>query len=191
MILWFSGLGFISAFALGPATFNIIRNLIARKAWPWRSIAGFLLGDLIYIAAAVLLLRTSLWQIVWLKALLTSLTVLCLLLYSLKVLFPGKEQQEQPSTVGAPSFRRSFFLTLGNFHLVFIYAGLFVNLTENNLTMFAGVLAYLSAFIVSFFALLWVLRVFHGSLQQILRKIEVVAACGFLTFSIYLSMGIL
>ena len=58
MIIWMSGVGFLSAFALGPASFNIIRNLITKKNWPWPSILGFLLGDLFYIGLALWALQS-------------------------------------------------------------------------------------------------------------------------------------
>ncbi|WP_373997508.1 LysE family transporter [Bdellovibrio bacteriovorus] len=195
MILWLMIIGFLSAFALGPASFNIIRSLVRDRSWPWKSIAGFLLGDIVYIALALMLLKSPLLQEAWLKALLTVLTVLCLVLYSVKILFLQKNTDSsflKEELLIRPSFKKSFLLTMANFHLVFIYASLFANVAnENGLTLWMGAITYLAAFLVSFILLLFTIRQFKNHLQGFLRKIEVVAACGFLTFSAYLSLGIL
>ncbi|WP_413944753.1 LysE family transporter [Bdellovibrio sp. HCB-162] len=195
MILWLMLVGFLSAFALGPASFNIIRSLINKRTWPWDSIAGFLLGDIFYITLALLLLQSPLLQLTWLKTLLTGLTVASLVLYSGKILFPSlkdKDQEVKPSQQQQQGFKSSLLLTLSNFHLVFIYAGLFVNISHSrHFSLFAGVMAYFMAFLVTFFALLWALRSLQSSLKNVLRRIEMVAAFGFLTFSVYLSLEIL
>ncbi|WP_413567989.1 LysE family transporter [Bdellovibrio sp. HCB117] len=195
MILGLILLGFLSAFALGPASFNIIRSLVRDRTWPWRSIAGFLCGDVMYIVLALVLLKSPVLREEWLKAVLTILTVLCLVFYSVKVLF-SKDTLNSSSFnedfLMRPSFKKSFLLTMANFHLVFIYAGLFANIAnEKGLTLWMGALAYLVAFFVSFILLLFTIQQFKIQLQGFLRKIEVVAACGFLTFSAYLSLGIL
>lgn len=189
MILWMTSVGCLSAFALGPASFSIIRTLLSRRQWPWASIAGFLVGDLVYIALAVALLQSPWLSLPWLKTALTSLTVIALSLYSVKVLW-SRPAEEAPQ-VTSQGFLRSLLLTLSNFHLVLIYAGLFVNLTTSQNPLWLGVLVYLSAFIASFLGLLWGLRRLQGPLRSFLRKIEVVAACGFLGFSLYLSLEIL
>lgn len=189
MIPWMIGVGFLSAFALGPASFSIIRSLISRREWPWGSIAGFLLGDVFYILMALLLLQSPLFHEAWLKNILTGLTAVTLLLYSAKVFL----SKSNPQNLEFPDqgFTKSLLLTLSNFHLVFIYAGLFVHLTAQKNILLIGVSAYLGAFALSFLALLWTLQRLHGPLKFFLRKIEILAACGFLGFSIYISMGIL
>ncbi|AFY01647.1 hypothetical protein [Bdellovibrio bacteriovorus] len=188
MILWMISVGFLSAFALGPASFSIIRSLVSRRTWPWSSIAGFLLGDVTYILLAMALLKSPLFHQEWLKITLTGMTALVLSAYSLKVLL----SKEQPATIEIPhqGFTKSLALTLSNFHLVLIYAGLFVHLRDAK-SLWLGVLVYLLTFVVSFLALLWGLKRLHGPIKQFLRKIEIVAACGFFCFSIYLSVGIL
>lgn len=190
MILWMITVGFLSAFALGPASFSIIRSLVSRRQWPWSSIAGFLVGDLTYIVLAMALLQSPLFHEVWLKNLLTALTAGVLLLYSVKVLLskPNPQSLEVP----AQGFSKSLLLTLSNFHLVLIYAGLFVQLTgQKTAALWMGVGVYILTFILSFLGLLWGLKQLHGPLKKFLRKIEIVAACGFLGFSIYLSLEIL
>lgn len=189
MILWMTSVGCLSAFALGPASFSIIRSLLNRRQWPWASIAGFLVGDVIYIALAVALLHSPWLNLPWLKTGLTALTAAALSLYSVKVLWtrPGLAEEQAASQ----GFLRSLMLTLSNFHLVLIYAGLFINLTNSQSPLWLGVLVYLSAFVASFLGLLWGLRRLQGPLKTFLRKIEVVAACGFLGFSLYLSLEIL
>lgn len=187
MILWMISVGFLSAFALGPASFSIIRSLVSRRTWPWSSIAGFLLGDLIYIVLALVLLQSPWLHQEWLKTLLTGLTALVLSAYSLKVL-----TSKEPATLEIPhmGFKKSLALTLSNFHLVLIYAGLFVHLRDaKSLWLGAGV--YLGTFTLSFLALLWGLKRLQGPIKKFLRKIEIVAACGFFCFSVYLSMEIL
>lgn len=193
MIFWLIFVGFLSAFALGPASFNIIRSLITQKTWPWASIAGFLLGDLIYIGLAIALLRSPLLQEPWLKTLLTVLTVFCLVIYSGKILLPKRASSDLvKEPLSNPSFKQSLLLTLTNFHLVFIYAGLFANLsiTANSL-LYWGVIAYFTAFILTFLGMLYGLQIFQESLRNLLRRLEVIAACGFLTFSLYISLEIL
>ncbi|MBV2168066.1 MAG: LysE family transporter [Bdellovibrio sp.] len=193
MILGLLLVGGLSAFALGPASFNIIRTLISKRTWPWASIAGFLAGDLVYIGLALILLQSALLQMPWLRISLTSLTVLCLMIYSIRILLP---KQKLPETFlesfSSPSFKKSFLLTLANFHLVFIYAGLFANLgADGKIAIYSGALAYFIGFLLGFFSLLYGLHFFQSSLRTLLRKMEVVAAFGFLTFSIYLSLEIL
>lgn len=193
MIFWLIFVGFLSAFALGPASFNIIRSLITQKTWPWASIAGFLLGDLIYIGLAIALLRSPLLQEPWLKTLLTVLTVFCLVIYSGKILLPKRASSDLvKEPLSNPSLKQSLLLTLTNFHLVFIYAGLFANLsiTANSL-LYWGVIAYFTAFILTFLGMLYGLQIFQESLRNLLRRLEVIAACGFLTFSLYISLEIL
>ncbi|WP_413580616.1 hypothetical protein [Bdellovibrio sp. HCB288] len=188
MILAMFVTGILSAFALGPASFSIIRSLVSRRSWPWSSIAGFLLGDLIYILFATALLRSPLLHLQWFKNLLTVLTALALLIFSVHVIF----SKSPTSSIQIPDlgFRMSLALTLSNFHLVFIYAGLFSHALETN-TLLLGVSIYALTFVASFMALLWSLKRLHGPIKKILRKIEVVAACGFFCFSVYLSMEIL
>lgn len=193
MIPWLVFVGFLSAFALGPASFNIIRSLISKRSWPWSSIAGFLLGDLLYITLTLLLLQSPVLQHPGLKIFLTGLTVACLVLYSGKILFPSlKDKDQEVVPLQNQGFKNSFLLTISNFHLVLIYAGLFVNLNhENPVSLLLGVFVYFAAFLVTFLALLWGLRFLQDSLKKALRKIEVIAAFGFLTFSVYLSLEIL
>ncbi|WP_413574782.1 LysE family transporter [Bdellovibrio sp. HCB290] len=188
MILWMSSLGFISAFAVGPASFSIIRSLVCLRTWPWSSIAGFLLGDLIYIALAILLLQSPLLHHPWLRNILTGLTAVVLLVYSLHVLLSRKPAQDMEAT--QLGFGKSLTLTLSNFHLVLIYAGLFVHLNKTN-SLWLGASIYSLAFIAGFLTLLWGLKQLHGSIRKFLRNIELVAACGFFCFSIYLSMELL
>lgn len=191
MIPWMITVGFLSAFALGPASFSIIRSLVSRRQWPWSSIAGFLVGDLIYIVLAMALLQSPLLHEIWLKNLLTALTAGVLLLYSVKVL-TSKTNPQQSLEVPAQGFSKSLLLTLSNFHLVLIYAGLFVQLAgQKTAALWMGVGVYVLTFVFSFLGLLWGLKQLHGPLKKLLRKIEIVAACGFLGFSIYLSLEIL
>lgn len=191
MILGLMGVGFLSAFAVGPASFNIIRTLIAKRTWPWSSIGGFLLGDLIYILLALLLIQSPLLQELWLKSLLTILTVICLVLYSGKVLLTTKPAENE-ATVLIQGFRKNLLLTLSNFHLLFIYAGLFVGFSgDTSDPLWMGVLVYILTFLLSFFIMLFALLFFQKSLKTTLRKIEVLAAFGFITFSVYLSLGML
>lgn len=183
-------MGLASSLAVGPASFSIIRNLINHRKWPWRSIAGFLLGDLIYIAVTILFLQTPLVHEAWLRRLLTAMTVAVLLFYSVRVLFLSPK--EQSIEVSPQSFTRSLMLTLANFHLLFIYAGLFMHLSELGwAALWQGISLYLLSFIAGFLGLLWSLKKFHTYLKLILRKIEIIAACGFFGFSIYLSLEIL
>lgn len=194
MILWMSGVGFLSAFALGPAGFNVVRDLLSKKTWPWGAILGFLLGDLLYIGLALGLVQSPLLHSFWLKNILTLLTVFCLIFYSTKVLFFTKEVSgdEQNNEI-QQGFIKSLLLTLANFHLVFIYAGLFLTLQQSSIpgTLTFGVLIYASSFVASFLFLLLGLSGFRVYLKTALRKAEVVAACGFLSFSLYLLLEFL
>ncbi len=186
MILWMTSIGCLSAFALGPASFSIIRSLLNRRDWPWASIAGFLVGDIIYISLAVVFLSSPWLQHSGLRFALTMLTAGILSLYSVKVLLSRPTPQLAHKT--SQGFIRSLLLTLSNCHLVLIYVGLFMNLTSSQSPLWLGVLVYLSAFVASFLGLLWVLRHFQGALKTFLRKIEIITACGFLVFSLYLSL---
>ncbi|XGC79327.1 LysE family transporter [Bdellovibrio bacteriovorus] len=191
MILWIAFLGFISAFALGPATFNIIQNLIQKRTWPWKEILGFMLGDIIYLALAISLIHTPLLQESRIKSALTFLTISFLVFYSVKILLKKKETVESALAENY-GFWRSLFITLCNFHLVFIYAGLFAPFASrsgNELLWGAG--SYLAAFFLSFLGLLWVLQMAQKHLERFLRKIEIIAAYGFLTFSFLLSLELL
>ncbi|UOF02020.1 LysE family transporter [Bdellovibrio reynosensis] len=191
MILWIAFLGFISAFALGPATFNIIQNLIQKKTWPWKEIFGFMVGDIIYLALALSLINTPLLLGSKIKSVLTLLTVAFLVFYSLKILLKKKAKVET-ALAESHGFWRSLFITLCNFHLVFIYAGLFApfaSTSGSELLLGAG--SYLAAFFVSFISLLWVLQIAQKHLERFLRKIEIIAAYGFLTFSFILSLELL
>lgn len=191
MTLSMMGIGFLSAFALGPAGFNIIRSLLTKKRWPWPAILGFLAGDLIYILLSVLLIKSPLLHHSWLEKTLTMLTVLALLFYAVKVLFlTDKEPLHGSVTGSSQGFRQSLLLTLSNFHLVFIYAGIFLSLTDQASLGF-GIFVYVVSFVAGFMGLLLGLRGFEFYLKNILRKIEIFAACGFLSFSIYLILGIL
>ncbi|MEN0057420.1 MAG: LysE family transporter [Bdellovibrio sp.] len=194
MILGLMLVGFLSAFALGPASFNIIRSVLKKRTWPWNSILGFLLGDCFYIVVALLLLQSPLLQQENVKITLTLLTAGILGLYSCKMLLLSPEvTHSQMSQNSEPaSFWSSFFLTLGNVHLVLIYAGLFAHWGQQDMSFLLwGVGAYLLTFVISFFGLLALLRFFQTSLKSFLRHIEILAACGFLTFSVYLSLEIL
>ncbi len=168
MILGLMGLGALSALAVGPASFNIIRILIAEKTWPWPSILGFLTGDFIYIFLAMALLRTPLLQEQWLKSTLTVLTVICLVVYSSRVLFTNSNNKAQSKNSSEEnflkqSFKESFILTLGNFHLLFIYAGIFISFSQSLMYLSMAVCSLIVAtFLLSFFILLRLLRSFSS-----------------------------
>lgn len=182
-------IGALSAFALGPASFNIIRNLINSHRWPWKSIFGFLVADVIYMILALALLRTPWLQESAIRTTLTALTAGTLLMYSLKTFFT-KNSRSLVNCSNSDSFLTSLTLTLSNFHLVLIYAGLFSNLKQSqNLAQSASV--YLLFFVGAFLLLLWGLEQFRESLKTALRKIELTAAYGFLGFAAYLSIEIL
>lgn len=182
-------IGALSAFALGPATFNIIRNLINSNRWPWKSIMGFLVADVIYMLLALALLQSPWLKVPFVRTILTALTAITLLLYSLKTFCsngPANHDDRQTSD----RFLGSLSLTLANFHLVLIYAGLFSNL-ENNQDLWWSAGVYLLFFLGAFLFLLWGLEQYQNSLKNVLRKIELTAAYGFLSFSVYLSFAIL
>lgn len=191
MILWMIALGLLSALAIGPASFQIIRSLITGRTWPWNSILGFLCGDIIYIFFSVLLLRSPLLEITWVRNILTMITVLVLFTYAVKVLVFQKAT-DLSSPLQYFGFKKSLLLTLSNVHLVLIYTGLFLNITnEHPLHFMWGILIYFLAFVVGFLALLVSLNRIKLSLAKILRPLEVIVACGFLTFSVYLYLEIL
>lgn len=188
------GAGFISAFALGPASFNIIRDLLREETWPWSAILGFLSADLLYITLAAALLTSPHLHSSGLVTSLTLLTVGALWLYSFKVFLTASPAGET-ATLGRPrsGFFQSLFLTLSNFHLILLYTGLFLNLSSQkadaHLTL--GIICYVLGFIGGFLGLLSALKAFGNYLKNILRKVEIFAACGFLGLSIYLLSGIL
>ncbi len=182
-------IGALSALALGPASFNIIRSLIHNNRWPWNSILGFLIADVIYMVLALVLLRSPWLQEHAIRTVLTALTAGTLLIYSLKT-FVNKSPPTPLNHPKADSFFASLSLTLSNFHLVLIYAGLFSNLKQSqNLVQSASV--YLGFFLGAFLLLLWGLEQYRESLKTALRKIELTAAYGFLGFAAYLSVTIL
>lgn len=184
--------GFLSAFAIGPASFNIIRNLITRKSWPWQSIAGFITGDLIYMSLALFSLKFSVVQAPLARIILTLLTITSLVIYSCRILiFQRSAPQLEALPDAGQSYKNSLLLTLSNFHLLLIYAGIFINLFPKSASPFLGVAVYFCTFLLTFLGLLTGLQIFQNSLKQNLRKIEVVAAYGFLSFSFYLSMELL
>lgn len=180
----------LSSFAVGPASFNIIRNLISTERWPWSSIAGFLVGDLAYVGLAIVLLQSPLFRETWLKTFLTTLTAVVLFIYAVRIM--TSKEKAVYLEVPASGFMKSLFLTLSNFHLILIYAGFFVHFDEPNPGfLFIGVGIYVCAFITGFMLFLWGLQLFRSSLRRFLRKIEFFTACGFLSFSIYLFTEIL
>ena len=124
MILEIIAMGFLSAFALGPASFNIIRLLVTKKKFPWSAILGFLLADLIFILLALYLLRTSFFNEPLVRFVLTLFTAFALTTYALKILLKP-ESPELPDFHLNPGFRQSFLLSLSNIQLLLIYAGLF------------------------------------------------------------------
>lgn len=183
-------LGLLSAFAVGPASFSIIQSLIQSKTWPWKAIAGFLLGDIIYISLALSLLKTPLLDNQVIRIVLTLLTVVFLVTYAVRILFAKKQIEETFSTTHG--FWKSLIITLSNFHLIFLYAGIFAPFTHQSAMKLALVVsAYLFAFIASFLTLLWTIQQLRNGLQTFLRKIQVIAAYGFITCSIFLSLELL
>lgn len=189
--------GLLSAFALGPASFSIIRKMLQEKTFPWAEISGFLTGDVIYIALSLVLLQSPLMQNSRLKVALTLLTSGTLLAFSLHMLWKRKQVTGRPkkSDVEASSqngFWGSLLLTLGNFHLVLIYTGLFAGLLHGNLLqVIGGATLYTLSFAGGFLLLLIILKSFQATLQKLLRQIEVFVSVGFIFFSFYLSWGTL
>jgi hypothetical protein len=183
--------GLLSSFALGPASFSIIRKMLQEKNFPWAEISGFLMGDVIYIAMSLVLLQSPFMQNSKLKVALTLLTSGTLLAFSLHMLWKRK----QNASVEASSqngFWGSLLLTLGNFHLVLIYTGLFAGLLHGNiLQVVGGASLYTLSFAGGFILLLNILKNFQDALQKILRQIEVFVSVGFIFFSFYLSWGTL
>lgn len=194
MMIGMFGAGFISAFALGPASFNIIRNLLREKSWPWSAILGFFSADLVYILVAAALLYSPYLHSSSLTAGLTLLTVGMLWLYSLKVFLAANPVSETSAIPQARhGFRQSLLLTLSNFHLILLYTGLFLNLSsqESESQLALGIGCYFFGFVGGFLGLLSALKAFANYLKTALRKVELFAACGFLGFSFYLLSGIL
>ena len=190
MILSLIAIGLLSAFALGPASFSIIRQLLADKKWPWAEISGFLMGDIIYIAMSLLLLQSPIVQNSKLKVALTLLTSATLILFSMHLLW--KRKRANPEASSQKGFWGSLFLTLGNFHLVLIYTGLFASLLKGNTPQLVfGASLYALSFCGGFILLLNVLKIFQDALHKILRQLEVVVSFGFICFSFYLSWGTL
>jgi hypothetical protein len=183
--------GLLSSFALGPASFSIIRKMLQEKNFPWAEISGFLMGDVIYIAMSLVLLQSPFMQNSKLKVALTLLTSGTLLAFSLHMLWKRK----QNASVEASSqngFWGSLLLTLGNFHLVLIYTGLFAGLLHGNLLqVVGGASLYTLSFAGGFILLLNILKNFQDALQKILRQVEVFVSVGFIFFSFYLSWGTL
>lgn len=191
MILGLLLLGFLSAFALGPSSFNIIRHLVTRKSWPWMDIVGFLTADLTLIAISLVLLRSPFLQTQASRTVLTLITVGCLSAYALQILLRKNPLPLEASENSKNSFFKSFLLGTSNLHLVLIYAGLFINVTMDGDIPYQPVLFYFGSFLFSFFGLLWIIRSLKELFRPVLRQLEVTAAFGFLMFSIYLSWGIL
>ncbi|MNL14331.1 hypothetical protein D3C87_1352660 [compost metagenome] len=185
--------GLLSSFALGPASFSIIRKMLQEKNFPWAEISGFLMGDVIYIAMSLVLLQSPFMQNSRLKVALTLLTSGTLLAFSLHMLW--KRQKNATASAEASSqngFWGSLLLTLGNFHLVLIYTGLFAGLLHGNmLQVVGGASLYTLSFAGGFILLLNILKNFQDTLQKILRQIEVFVSVGFIFFSFYLSWGTL
>ena len=186
--------GLLSSFALGPASFSIIRKMLQERKFPWAEISGFLMGDVIYIAMSLVLLQSPFMQNSRLKVALTLLTSGTLLAFSLHMLW---KRQKNPNTASVEAssqngFWGSLLLTLGNFHLVLIYTGLFAGLLHGNLLqVVAGATLYTLSFAGGFILLLNVLKNFQETLQKMLRQIEVFVSVGFIFFSFYLSWGTL
>lgn len=191
MILALLLIGFLSAFALGPSSFNIIRDLLSRKRWPWKAILGFLLADLVLISLSLVLLRSPWLQNSLSKTVLTLVTVLSLSFYALQILFKSPSLALEAEHESKNSFAKSFLLGLCNVHLVLIYAGLFINVAMDGDIPFQPALIYFLSFLVSFLSMLWIVRTINAVLAPLLRHLELMAAFGFLLFSAYLSWGIL
>lgn len=190
--------GLLSAFALGPASFSIIRKMLQGKTLPWAEISGFLMGDVIYIAMSLVLLQSPLMQNSRLKVALTLLTSGTLLAFSLHMLWKrqntatGRPKRSGVETSSQNGFWGSLLLTLGNFHLVLIYTGLFAGLLHGNLLqVIGGATLYTLSFAGGFILLLIILKNFQATLQKLLRQIEVFVSVGFIFFSFYLSWGTL
>jgi hypothetical protein len=196
MILSLIFVGLLSSLALGPASFSIIRKMLQEKVFPWAEISGFLMGDVIYIAMSLVLLQSPFMQNSRLKVALTLLTSGTLLAFSLHMLWKRKKTgRQKKSGAGASSqngFWGSLLLTLGNFHLVLIYTGLFAGLLHGSqLQMVGGASLYTLSFAGGFILFLTILNNFQDALQKILRQIEVFVSVGFIFFSFYLSWGTL
>lgn len=194
MILSLILVGLLSSFALGPASFSIIRKMLQERKFPWAEISGFLMGDVIYIAMSLVLLQSPFMQNSRLKVALTLLTSGTLLAFSLHMLWK-RQKNTNTASVEASSqngFWGSLLLTLGNFHLVLIYTGLFAGLLHGNLLQVVGGAGlYTLSFAGGFILLLNVLKNFQETLQKMLRQIEVFVSVGFIFFSFYLSWGTL
>ncbi len=183
-------LGFLSALTLGPAGFSIVQKLIQEKRWPWAEISGFFLGDFIYLGLSLLLLQSSLIQKASLKIGLTLATSLVLVLFSISMI--RRETNQSPDSKTRRGFWRSLLLTLGNFHLVLIYTGLFTGvLNGNNQKLFQGAALYAISFALGFLLLLLVLLHFQATFQKLLRRIEILVGYSFIFFSFYLTWGAL
>lgn len=192
MILSLILVGLLSSFALGPASFSIIRKMLQEKNFPWAEISGFLMGDVIYIALSLGLLQSSYMQNSRLKVALTLLTSGMLLAFSLNMLWKRKQATASAGASTQNGFWGSLLLTLGNFHLVLIYTGLFAGLLHGNLLqVVGGAILYTLSFAGGFILLLSVLKKFQDTLQRLLRQIEVFVSVGFIFFSFYLSWGTL
>lgn len=190
MILSVILVGLLSSFALGPASFSIIRKMLQEKVFPWAEISGFLMGDVIYIAMSLMLLQSPFLQNSRLKVALTLLTSGTLLAFSLHMLW--KRKTASAEVFSQNGFWGSLILTLGNFHLVLIYTGLFAGLLHGNTwQVIGGASLYTLSFAGGFFLLLAVLKNFQDALQKILRQIEVFVSVGFIFFSVYLTWGTL
>jgi hypothetical protein len=191
MILSLILVGLLSSFALGPASFSIIRKMLQEKNFPWAEISGFLMGDVIYIAMSLVLLQSPFMQNSRLKVALTLLTSGTLLAFSLHMLWKRKQTASAEAS-SQNGFWGSLLLTLGNFHLVLIYTGLFAGLLHGNmLQVVGGAGLYTLSFAGGFILLLNILKNFQDTLQKILRQIEVFVSVGFIFFSFYLSWGTL
>lgn len=191
MILSLILVGLLSSFALGPASFSIIRKMLQERKFPWAEISGFLMGDVIYIAMSLVLLQSPFMQNSRLKVALTLLTSGTLLAFSLHMLWKRNHTASAEAS-SQNGFWGSLLLTLGNFHLVLIYTGLFAGLLHGNLLQVVGGAGlYTLSFAGGFILLLNVLKKFQDTLQRLLRQIEVFVSVGFIFFSFYLSWGTL
>ena len=197
MILSLIFVGLLSSLALGPASFSVIRKMLQEKVFPWAEISGFLMGDVIYITMSLVLLQSPFMQNSRLKVALTLLTSGTLLAFSLHMLWKHHKQNGHGTTSGVEAssqkgFWGSLLLTLGNFHLVLIYTGLFAGLLHGSqLQKVAGASLYTLSFAGGFILLLSLIKNFQDALQKILRQIEVFVSVGFIFFSFYLSWGTL
>ena len=191
MIVGLLLIGFLSAFALGPSSFNIIHSIVSKKTWPWTAIAGFLAADLTLLASSLVLLRSPLLQYPTSKTLLTLITVISLSAYAIQIFLKKPSLALEAADNSKNTFAKSFLLGLCNVHLVLIYAGLFINMTTEGEIPYQSAILYFGSFLVSFLGLLWIIRSLKELLSPVLRHLELVAAFGFLLFSAYLSWGIL